>query len=108
LRSITDRVQHRFEDICKDSFHITRIKAFIDLEDGFEYEGYPEINVLLYSNPNSRRPIAETTYSFREDGIYSSEDEEESIGDTIDDLVEDIAYNFASAYDLKLNEFFCL
>lgn len=96
LRRFIDKVQIRFEAICKSEYHFKRVRAYVDVEDGFvSDEGSSSIYAVLYDKYDDT--IAEVTYSFKDDGIF--DDSDDFVGETYEDLIEDIASRFASEYD---------
>lgn len=100
LSDFIDKVQVSFEAVCKNEFHFRRVNASIDIEDGLESDdGVPAINVVLCDDRRSSRrdSLAETMYSFDGDGIH--DDNGDYVGETVEDLISDIASRFASEYD---------
>ena len=96
LRSLIDKVQTRFEAICKSEYHFKRVRAYVDVEDGFvSDDGYSAIYAVLYDKHDDT--IAEVTYSFKDVGIF--DDSDDFVGETIEDLISDVASRFASEYD---------
>jgi len=97
-------VQVSFEAVCKNEFHFRRVNASIDIEDGLESDdGVPTINVVLCDDRSAHRrssrfgSLAEVMYSFDGDGIH--DDNGDYVGETVEDLISDIASRFASEYD---------
>ena len=97
LHSFIDKAQTRFEAICKSEYHHKRVRAYIDAEDGFvSDDGCSSIYAVLYDPQGDI--MAEVTYSFKEDGIF--DDNDDFVGETYSDLIEDLASRFASEYDV--------
>lgn len=107
LSALEERVQKRFEDICKNEYHYTRVNGQIAVEDGGETDdGNPMLCFYLFDKKgwnvymtygDSRDSLSEVNYSFQIDGFY--EDDEYFCGTTEEDLIEVVAEQFARDLD---------
>ena len=94
INDFIERAQARFEDSCQHDFHCKVYDAYIDIEDGLQSDdGDWAINVLLCDD---RSTLSERLYSFRPDGVY--DDLDNFVGDTEDELLDNIAVTFAEDY----------
>ena len=107
LSALEERVQKRFEDICKNEYHYKRVNGNIAVEDGGETDdGNPMLCFYLFDKKgwnvymtygDSRDSLSEVNYSFQIDGFY--EDDEYFCGTTEKDLIEAVAEKFARDFD---------
>lgn len=107
LNAFEERVQKRFEEICKNEYHYKRVNGHIAVEDGLETDdGNQMLCFYLFDKKgwnsyitygDSRDSLSEVNYSFQIDGFY--EDDEYFCGTTEKDLIEAVAEKFARDFD---------